>query len=209
MKWVFVVALAGCQGGGFNGVAVGNPTMNARLAETDGVDVSLAKGTLSAAFSPCGRGDPTVVVLGDVNLASAVRFQGPPQASCTLTLGFVDALTVSGQGAGGTLAATFAPFVIEFPLADEDALGLSPFYTVELGPPEWLAAVADDLATGEVHIEIGQPGYDALASSLMGSSALFLDDGDGVAGPDERAAGALSTSRAGDATLFPLDDTGL
>lgn len=207
MRWSFVIMLAGCQGGVFGGVAVGNPTMNGSLARTEGVALELAKTHAVGSFVPCRGGSTTEVDLGEINLVQGFRFSGPAELTCELHVSFLSALQVSGSGAGGSLEATLTPVGVAFVLEPVDAVGRASMYDLELGATDWLGPLADDLAVGDVRLNPSSPEYDALVNSLVTGSGLYVDDGDGVLSDAQRAAGPI-VSGAPSTLVVGTDDTG-
>lgn len=205
MRFLFVVTLAGCQGGVFEGVAVGNPTVNASLARTDGVGLDVARTRVTATFVGCVGAELNQLSLGAVDLVQGVAFDGPAAPTCRLGFALTDALTLLGEGDGGSFEGAFSPMKVEFLPPLSTPIHGPHAYTIEVGPPQWLGAIADDLAAGEVHLDAGDPDFAGIAGLLASGTALYTDDGDGVISAAERAAGPLAT---GEPVELPGEDTG-
>lgn len=208
IRVVPLVALVACEARVSDGVAVGNPTMDATLARTDGVVVDRAVVSLGRiALAPCDGGPLAVVDGGSYDLARGASFALPAGLYCRMDLPFEGTLELRGQGAsGGVLEGAIDLSALRFALADADAVGRRTAYVVEVGPPGWLDPVRANLDAGdEVHLEAAHPAYSDIRDALATRSALFVDaNEDGAVSDEERAVGAI----AGSMEYLPVDTGG-
>lgn len=197
MRIGWFLALVGCASSFEDGVAVGNPTMDAevaaRLAPADPVALTSARlQVLSVDFTSCDGLTTLILRPGTVDLLGGVVLPVPEGAWCTVAWSSGGDLEL--KGAGGRLEGALPWPSLRFSLDPEAAVGTSPANVLEFASPGWLAPIADEVAAGgEVHLTVEHPAFDVVMASITTDSALWTDDGDGVLSESERIEGAIGT----------------
>jgi len=167
------------------GIAVGNPTNNAKLTVRLAPDPTWVaeSATWVATLSVIEEAGGSLVLHdGELDLLTAEPMQ--------FSIALWDRVRIDGasklQVRGSTLAGESVHLVLDLvglEITGFDAFGSGAFVG-EIGRPGWLGVSGDD----RVSITPGAPEHDALATALVVESNLFPDaNADGLVSDDERA----------------------
>lgn len=200
------LALVALLGGCFvdrTGTAVGNPTMDAQLARVaGGAADSAILPVARVEFTLCADGTVTTVTPGTLDLLARDAIAMPDGAVCNIDVIPSDRLEVTGKTDNGHT------FRVRLETA---GIRLTPVsaspgaYVLEFGTVDFVDVTG---ATGDVLLESGVPGYDAVLLAVETGSGLYIDgDQDGRVSGTERAEGPVATATPLAVTPVDTDDT--